>query len=107
VKKVFRIFDTGELLYAENLSFDNKPRLYSNVPELETLSVFAEGYLPGRNNLKSATVHDDYPGYPKVSPYVVTYALDYDQGGMITASDLQGQFMFGTFHFSDAAYSCE
>jgi len=106
VTKVFRLYETEELLYAENLSFDSNPRIFSLVPELETLTVYMEGYVPGKNNITAAEIHDDQPGYPKVSAQNVTYAVDYNEKGFITSCQPSSFFVLGSLYFEEVTYRC-
>jgi hypothetical protein len=107
VTKIFRIFESEELLYAENILYDNKPKYDGNVPELETLNVYMNGYLPGINNLVTATIHDDLPDYPKVNPQDLAYTVGYDEAGLITSCQPPNVILYGVSHFEQITYSCE
>ncbi|WP_276372911.1 hypothetical protein [Chryseolinea sp. H1M3-3] len=107
VIKIFRIFESEEILYTENISYDNKLKYDGNVPELETLNVYMNGYLPGLNNLVTATIHDDFPGYPKVNPQDVAYTLDYNEDGLITSCLPHNIILYDVSHFEQITYSCE
>ena len=104
--KVIRVFESEEILYAENFVFDQSLSVYNMVPELNSIAVYMNDGFPIQNNILNFTWHDDQPDYPKTDPKTVTFAVTYDATGKVTKS--QPSFItIGPPHFEDATYNCE
>jgi hypothetical protein len=104
--KVIRVFESEEILYAENFVFDQRPSVYHMVSERNAINVYMDEGFPIQNNILSFTLHDDQPGYPKTNPMTVTFNVNYDATGKVTKS--QPSFItVGPPHFEEVTYNCE
>lgn len=102
VIKSFEI-TTEERLYAENLTFDNKPSLFRAVPELQTLHDYIFLYDPSKNNVLTARIHDPV----NTGTDDVSYPISYNEHGFIISSLAPTPYVYGRFYFDEVTYDCK
>lgn len=95
---------TEEVLARENLSFDNKPRFFSTVSELEIFKTFILEHEPGKNNVLSTKVYFNGPHEYSI-PLDLTYNVSYNDQGLIVDSIVHG-LLLTEHHFSGVTYDC-
>ena len=110
-KVFYENLNTGNKeLGRENISFDDNPRFFANVPELIILNTIVNKYEPSKNNVKSSIVYMPNSGTKFGESKTYNYNLMYDKSGMPISNSIPWEYTqdgLPEINFKNFKYSCQ